>query len=56
MTLTEEEQKICRQYSERDEQGNVHCFECPLVIDKRECICKAICTEEEWSERKENDS
>lgn len=55
MKLTEEEQKICDHYSERDEQGIVHCSECPLVIDKHECICKAICTEEEWAERKEND-
>lgn len=24
------EQKICDKYSKRDEQGFVHCYECPL--------------------------
>lgn len=54
MKLTEDEKEICRQYGARDDDGTVHCFECPLVIDKREFICKANCTAEEWTERKDN--
>lgn len=39
--MTEEEKNICKQYSARDEEGKVHCMECPLVIDKMSFICKA---------------
>lgn len=53
MELTKEEEKICRQYGEPDADGKVHCSECPLVIDRRYCLCKANCTEEEWEERKD---
>lgn len=52
MELTKEEDKICRQYGEPHEDGLAHCSECPLVIDKRYCLCKANCTEEEWQEFK----
>lgn len=41
MKLTDEEQKICEKYSAYDEHGLVHCNECPLVINKRFCVCKA---------------
>lgn len=41
MRLTKEEKEICKKYSERDENNTVHCFECPLVIDRLACICKA---------------
>ena len=34
MKLTNSEKKICKQYSARDKQGYVHCFECPLNICK----------------------
>lgn len=53
MTLTETEQKICDQYGEPDADGKVHCSECPLVIDRRYCLCKANCTDEEWEDRKD---
>lgn len=39
--MTEEEKAICKKYSARDEEGKVHCNECPLVIDKMSYICKA---------------
>lgn len=39
--MTKKEKEICRKYSARDENGKVHCNECPLVIDHRNCICKA---------------
>ena len=50
MRLTKEEKEICEAYSKRDENNTVHCFECPLVISVRECLCKANCTREEWGE------
>lgn len=50
MKLTEEEQKICEKYRKRDENNTVHCFDCPLVIDRRLCTCKANVTEEEYKE------
>lgn len=30
MITTDREQKICDKYSIRDDEGYVHCFECPL--------------------------
>lgn len=53
MTLNEEEQKICDYYSQRFADGKVGCSRCPLVVDERDCVCKANCTEEEWAERTE---
>ena len=32
MKLTEKEQKICDIFSQKDETGKVHCFECPLSL------------------------
>ncbi len=55
MRLTEEEKKICEYFSQRFVDGKVGCSRCPLVIDTRYCVCKAICTEEEWAERKDDD-
>lgn len=54
MKLTEDEKEICREYGARDDDGTVHCFECPLVIDRRQCVCKANCFPSEWAERKDN--
>ena len=53
MTLNEEEQKICDYYGQRFADGKVGCSRCPLVVDERDCVCKANCTEEEWAERRE---
>ena len=50
MKLTEEEKEICKRYSERDEKGKVHCSECPLVLHRRDCICKANISKKEWEE------
>lgn len=37
----EQKKKICEKYSAYDENGLVHCNECPLVVgDKREHLCK----------------
>lgn len=44
MLKTESERKICEQYSKRDKDGHVHCFECPLRIQGRsEVMCRANC-------------
>lgn len=50
MKLTDDEKKICEKYGARDSDNRVHCFECPLTIDTRYCVCKANITEEEWEE------
>lgn len=39
--MNDEERKICLQYGTKDATGNIHCAECPLVIDKEQRICKA---------------
>ena len=37
----EQKKKICAKYSAHDENGLVHCNECPLVVgNKRDCLCK----------------
>lgn len=54
MRLTNEEKEICKQYSKRDENNTVHCYECPLVINRAWTLCKANCRAEEWEERKED--
>lgn len=43
MKLTENEQKICDEYSKRDAEGFVHCQECPLNISENrwDAICYA---------------
>ena len=50
--LSEEEKEICRKYSARDEEGFVHCKECPLLIPDIPTMCKAVATEEEWEKWK----
>lgn len=43
MALTSDrERKICKKYSKQDNDGKVHCFECPLVKDERSMMCKAF--------------
>lgn len=37
----EKDVKTCNKYSSRDENGFVHCYECPLVIDEYNLMCKA---------------
>lgn len=51
MRLTPKEKEICKRYSAYDETGYVHCNECPLVIDRRYCVCKKNITKKEY-ERK----
>ena len=41
MKLTPKEQAICDEYSKRDEDGKVHCHECPLCIDHLYALCYA---------------
>lgn len=56
MKLTEEEKKICREYSARDSEGFVHCRECPLATDRRYAMwemCRKTMTKEEWQEYEE---
>lgn len=39
MKLNKYEKMICKIFSESDKTGHVHCYECPLNIDKRDFIC-----------------
>lgn len=39
--MTQKENEICKKYSARDENGFVHCKECPLVVDADGFMCKA---------------
>lgn len=39
--LTDKQVKICRKYSARDENGKVHCRECPLVVSETFFMCRA---------------
>ena len=41
MLKTEREKKICAKYSAKDENGKVHCYECPLSISEETATCKA---------------
>lgn len=50
MRLTKEEKEICRKYGARDEEGNVHCFECPLLLSWRDHTCLANTTKKEAKE------
>ena len=54
MKLSEEEEKICQKYSARDEEGFVHCRQCPLSVADRPTMCKAVMTEEEWEKWKDD--
>jgi len=38
--MTNEEKKICYKYASRDKDGDVHCSECPLIVDKDTMTCK----------------
>lgn len=40
--MTDKETSICERYSRRDKNGKVHCYKCPLVIDKNACVCKKV--------------
>lgn len=54
MRLTPREKAVCREYSARDEEGKVHCNDCPLRIEVGEC--KATVTAKEWKKwEKERD-
>ena len=41
MLKTEKDKSICTKFSTPDENGWVHCSECPLVISAYELMCKA---------------
>lgn len=36
----EQKQKVCQRYSKPDPNRLVHCYECPLVVDKQNHLCK----------------
>lgn len=50
MKLTKEEKAICDKYRKRDENNTVHCFECPLLISRWDCLCKANAKKDEVEE------
>lgn len=39
--MTEKQKKICEKYSKRQPDGLVRCNVCPLVIDRRNLMCRA---------------
>ena len=41
MLSTDEQRKICAEYGKRDEDGFVHCHQCPLVISVYWRMCHA---------------
>jgi hypothetical protein len=43
MLSTDNDRETCREYSARDAQGRVHCYECPLRVDTdySDVACKA---------------
>lgn len=41
MKLTKGQQRLCDKYGARDEDGFVHCKECPLAIDHTYHLCMA---------------
>lgn len=41
MLKTEKDKAIHIKFSTRDENGYVHCNECPLMINSYELMCKA---------------
>ena len=41
MLSTEEQKKICSEYSQRGADGLVRCNKCPLVISVYWCMCHA---------------
>ena len=53
MRLNAEEKEICKQYSKRKSDGLVGCPDCPLVINKRYCVCKRNVNKDEYEEWKE---
>lgn len=52
MKLTDKEEKICKKYRKKDKTGHVHCSECPLAVDTRRALCKAVLTKKEWKSYK----
>lgn len=42
MLIKDKDKKICEKYSTRDKDGFVHCRDCPLVVDRTNCLCKSF--------------
>ena len=53
MRLTTEEKEICKRSQKRRSNGLVGCPQCPLVLDRRLCLCKKNVTKKEYEELKE---
>lgn len=45
MLTNKKEKRICDKYKARDNEGKVHCYECPLRVydEEIETMCKAWC-------------
>ena len=41
MLKSERQKNICRRYSALDENGYVHCNDCPLVVDRKYHMCQS---------------
>ena len=48
MKLSDKEKKICKKYRKKDDTGHVHCSSCPLAVDTKRALCKAVLTKKEW--------
>ena len=50
MRLSKLEREICKEFGKRREDGKVRCDICPLVIDKRDMVCKKNISKREAKE------
>lgn len=50
MKLTAEQETVCRVFGRRDKTGHVHCKECPMELDTRDCVCLKAITREHATE------
>ena len=41
MLRNDKEKAICEKYSAKDQNGKVHCSDCPLVVSAAALMCKA---------------
>ena len=39
MKLIEEQEVICKVFSEMRKDGKVHCYECPMRLHNKDCVC-----------------
>ena len=50
MLTTARQKRDCAKYGARDENGKVHCYECPQVIDRDAMTCRKFM---HWDRKKQ---